>query len=300
MTRSIAQFLLIASALTCGLASAQDLQNFVYQSSYNNEMYVIQQKDNFNLDLYTEDGRLIASMSRKKASEKFKGTTYQLANKCPEGKGKIEFVDILSDRVMMRVERPTIAPNVPPNCMQLILPAWDNFQLVRHHPLPEGGARTGGGPPTSGSQRTGGSEPATTAMVQDIEGFTIALDHCEKRGGASVTCFFSAVNHQADRPLMVYSGGFLGYGDKPSDIVDSAGIQQTANNAILGSSQSGGGAKTEMVADIVVPGSVAFGGVDPGVNRIARLVLSYWTSLRGVDKKFTVTFRNIPLVDPTR
>jgi hypothetical protein len=306
MTRTIPLTILLSITFSAA-AMAQVAEGWVYQSSYNNEMYVVRQKGPNGLDLFTEDGRLMASMSRNRPNDKLKGVTYQLASKCPEGKGKIEVLDLTPDRIRVRVERPTVAPNVRPACMQLILSSWDTFDLVKHH---ESAARDTGGGQTRGQQSggggvggdrqgRGGQDPAPS-FIQEVEGFTIELERCEKKGGASVTCYFSAVNHKADRPLAVHGTASSGYGYggwAGSSIVDSSGIQQNANGATLGSSQ-GGSASTDTVADVKVTGTVTFGGLDPGVDRIARLILTFWTNNRGNGKDFQLTFRNIQLANP--
>src|SRR4051812_16916402 len=86
------------------------------------------------------------------------------------------------------------------------------------------------------------------AFQEEVEGFTFRLDRCEKRGGASVTCFFTAVNHKADRILVLFGDRY----GAPSQIIDSNGILQNAKTAQIGSSRGGELTRTELVAEVPV------------------------------------------------
>ncbi len=103
-----------------------------FQSALDGKAYEVRQLDESTLVIYAADGSMAASLSRKKASDKFEGETLQLAPQCPGGKGKFEVAEMTDNRIRVRAEKPSSAVvNGRHPCMMPMLNSWNTFDLVR-------------------------------------------------------------------------------------------------------------------------------------------------------------------------
>jgi hypothetical protein len=142
-----------------GYAEGQSLG--VFQSTMDNQQYELKQTGALDLGIYAADGTIVGVLSRKKATEKFKGETRRLAAKCPDNAGKLEVTDWGTARIRMRVETPSVNMTNKMACMVAFLPEWESFDFIR---------RSAESPVSGfsiGSKAGDGAEAATPTPQQD-------------------------------------------------------------------------------------------------------------------------------------
>jgi hypothetical protein len=126
---------------------------------------------------------------------------------------------------------------------------------------------------------------AVTPFVQSLEGWIVTLQRCEKNASLSVTCFMTIANQKADRDLTI---------TPDTNIIDSDGNQQSPRVLQVGMTKSNGKSpvKITVVPEAPVKFFAEFGGVEPAIERLARLKVTLtWERINS-----SVEFRNVPLV----
>lgn len=101
-----------------------------FQSSLDGQTYQFLEDDPSTRSIRSASGEVVATLARKKPTDKFKGTTSRLAPSCPDGKAKIELIEVTDTRIRMRVEKPQQSMGGKMGCMMIALVMWENFELT--------------------------------------------------------------------------------------------------------------------------------------------------------------------------
>ncbi len=130
------------------------------------------------------------------------------------------------------------------------------------------------------SQKSTTSTPPLQA-VQEIEsnGFTFALQKCQ-RSGSTVTFYFIITNNKQDRSLT--------FGTTNSRIFDNAGNECNADLVQIGKDSSTYWADSNLVTGVPVKASISFNKISEEAEFI-KVIEIFWRS----DRDFTIQLRNV-------
>jgi hypothetical protein len=112
-------------------ASAQT--SGTYKSTLDQRQYELRVQGN-ELVIYTAKKQIAAVLKRKSPADQFKGetTSDMVASPCPQNIGKIETVDVMGDRIRMRLETPQKNTQGRMACKMLVVygSAWKPFEMI--------------------------------------------------------------------------------------------------------------------------------------------------------------------------
>lgn len=249
----------------------------VFQSTADRQNYEVRERGNTGLDIYNQNGRIVASLDKKKTSDAhFKGHTEVLATNCPSNSGKIEVLEVTSDRIRARVELPSGNQRV---CNMLFLNRWENFDLIR-----QSGSGSPPVPPTPGPQPPPG--PSSTNVVAR-NGFQYELQSCQ-REDRRIVCHLSVTNTTGtdDHLSNDYNGDSMGFY-----------IDQFGNRAVVSLSQLGNVSTNQnplVIPNLKMPIRLVFENTNQQATQLARLTMP----VRNHAGFAQVEFSNVPITSP--
>jgi hypothetical protein len=234
----------------------------VFQSTADRQNYEIRERGNTGLDIYNQNGRIVASLDKKKPTDAhFKGHTEVLATNCPSNSGKIEVLDVTPDRIRARVELPSGNQRV---CNMFFLNRWENFDLIKQsNPAPATAsvASTSGGVPVP-------SVPApSTSNLVTRNGFQYELQSCQ-REDRRIVCHLSVINTTGNDDHL--TSGIVGYNNA------AFYIDQFGNRVIVSLSQVGNvpvGQNPLVIPNLKMPMRLVFENTNQQATQLARLTL---------------------------
>jgi len=115
-------------------------------------------------------------------------------------------------------------------------------------------------------------------IVQEVDGFTFALQKCKKTG-ANVVCDFIVTNNDNDRNLQI---------NNASNLFDNFGNKYNADQIQLANCHNTYSCTMRLIQSIPTRAVLSFSEVSSDATNAALLEIKFWTS-----KWFSVQFRNI-------